>query len=161
MPKKLDWPSELKEPFFLNQIADRAVKGLLSHEGAADRISEAFISEIRRRVRIIAGYLGVPHLPRSETEWLKLIYYLCRHWHIPAFEEKTSKKRGAKPKWTDKKREELFDDVMALVRKGMTDSAACSHVAKNPRKFHHKYPTNPKTVRREFLRAKAKFELPF
>jgi hypothetical protein len=161
MPKKLDWPSELKEPFLPHRIADRAVRGLISQEGAADRISEAFISEVRRRVKIIAGYLDMPYLPQSETEWLKLIYYLCRYWHIPAFEEKTLKKRGAKQKWTDKRREELFDDVMSLVRKGMTDSAACSYIAKNPRRFHHKYPTSPETVRREFLRAKARFDVPF
>jgi hypothetical protein len=159
LPKKPDWPTELKEPFLPHRIADRAVRGLISNEGAAERISEAFIAEIKRRVTIIAGFLGMPYLPQTETEWLKLIYYLCRYWHIPAFEEKSSKKRGAKQKWTDKKRLQLFDDVMSLVTKGMTESGACTHIAKNPRKFHQKYPTNSRTVHREFLRAKRNFEL--
>jgi hypothetical protein len=88
------------------------------------------------------------------------MYYLCRYWHIPAFEE-SSKKRGAKQKWTDQKRKELLDDVTSLVKKGMTESAACTHIAKNPRKFHQKYPINPRTVHREFLRAKREFEIPF
>jgi hypothetical protein len=106
MPKKPDWPPELKEPFDPHRIADRAVKGLISNEGAAERISEAFISEVKRRVSIMAGYLDdMPRLPQSETEWLRLIYYLCRYWHIPAFEE-SSKKRGAKQKWTDQKRKD-------------------------------------------------------
>ena len=129
MPKKPDWPPELKEPFLPHRIADQAVKGLISNEGAAERISEAFISEIKLRVSVIAGYLGMECLPQSETEWLKLTYYLCRYWHIPAFEEETSKKRGAKQKWTDNKRQELLDDVTSLVRKGMTESAACTHRA--------------------------------
>jgi hypothetical protein len=165
MPKKLDWPPELKKTFAPHRIADHAVKGLVSTEGATERISEAFMSEVERRVRIMAGFLDVfdegPALPQSKSEWLRFVFHLCKYWHIPAFEE-PSKKRGAKQKWTGKKREELFDDVMSLVKKsGMTESAACAHIAKNPRKFGQKYPTNARTVRREFLRAKREFELPF
>jgi hypothetical protein len=158
--EKPDWIDELKEPFLPHRIADRAVRGLISNEGSAERISAAFIAEVKRRVTIIADFLGMSYLPQTETEWLKLIYYLCRHWHIPAFEEKSPKKRGAKPKWTDKKRLQLIDDVMSLVKKGMTESAACAYIAKNPRKFQN-YPTNARTVHREFLRAKRSDFIPF
>jgi len=53
------------------------------------------------------------------------------------------------------------DRYTSLVRKGMTESAACIHIAKNPRKFHQKYPTNSRTVHREFLRAKRLDFIPF
>ena len=123
MPKKLDWPPELKKPFAPHRIADQAVKGLVSTEGAAERISQAFMSEVERRVEIMAGFLDVfdegPGLPHSTSDWLRFVFYLCQYWHIPAFEEAvvSSKRRGAKRKWTDKKRQQLFDDVMSLVRK--------------------------------------------
>jgi hypothetical protein len=165
MPKKLDWPAELKKPFAPHRIADEAVKGLVSTEGAAERISRAFMSEVERRVEIMAGFVDVfdegPSLPRSKNDWLRFVLYLCKYWHIPAFEEAAPKKRGAKQKWTDEKRQDLFYDVTSLVRKGMTESAACIHIAKNPRKFHQKYPTNSRTVHREFLRAKRLDFIPF
>src|ERR1700722_13952799 len=114
--EKPDWIDELKEPFLPHRIADRAVRGLISNEGSAERISAAFIAEVKRRVTIIADFLGMSYLPQTETEWL-LIYYLCRHWHIPAFEEKSLKKRGAKPKWTDKKRLKQHQEIVFLVGK--------------------------------------------
>jgi hypothetical protein len=162
MSKKPDWPPELNEPFSPHRIAERAVKGLISTEGAAERIDEAFISEIKRRVTVIAAYLGLSRPPQSEREWLSLIYYLCRYWQIPAFQDVSKKRRGAKTKWTDQKRLELVSDVASLVDKsGMKESAARSYIARNPRKFNQKYPTNPKTVRREFLRAKKENFIPF
>ena len=162
MAKNPDWPVELYEPFSPQRIADQAVRGLTSNEKAAERISQLFISEVKHRVMIIAGYLGMSRPPQTESEWLQLIYYLCLHWKIPAFQNTSKKSRGAKRKWTDKRREELFTDVMSLVKKGkMTDSAACRYIAANPRKFGQRYPTNPKTLRREFLRAKKALALPF
>jgi hypothetical protein len=159
MTKKPDWPRELREPFSPQRIADQAVGEVKENESPAERISQLFYSEVKRRVMLMAGYLDMWRPPSSETDWLQFVYYLCLHWNIPAFQEASKKRPGAKKKWTDKRREELFTDVMSLVqRTRMTESAACRHVALNPSKFLERYPTNPKTLHREFLRAKKAFE---
>ena len=163
MSKQPDWPRQLNEPFSHHRIADYAIRGLLSSEAAADRITEAFNAELKRRVTLMAYDLDMPGLPKSETQWLRLFYELCRRWQIPGFQDTPKKRRGAKTKWTAQLKGALFDDVTSLVKqKGITESSACRYIAVNARKFGQRYPTNPKTLHREFLRAKKDYaEIPF
>jgi len=90
--------------------------------------------------------------PVREGDWLQFIYYLCLHWGIPGFSEK---KVGRPREWTDQKRWQLFIDVMSLIqRRRMSERSACFRIARNPQKYSNRYPKDPKTLHREFQRAK-------
>jgi hypothetical protein len=65
---------------------------------------------------------------------------------------------GRNQQWTTEKNLQLFSDVMVLTRKGRSKNAACSHIAKNPEKYLKRYPREPKTIHRQFIRAKREFE---
>jgi hypothetical protein len=164
MAKKPKWPADLRKPFPLdNPLAKRAEQLDVSESPVSEfnpqgAENQEFVAEVRRRVSAIAAFVDPlgEGFPATEGDWLRIIYYLCLYWRIPGFH---NKKGGRPKKWTDKKREQLFADVMSLVKRGKNEHQACRIIAASPQKYiHGNYPKNHRTLHREFLRAKEAFE---
>lgn len=99
--------------------------------------------------------------PTTERDWLRFIYYLCLYWGIPGFSASNKKKAGRPRQWTDEKRSQLLIDVRSLIeRRGISERSACFQIARDPQKYPNRYPKDPKTLHREFLRAKNQ-QVPF
>jgi hypothetical protein len=136
MGKIRDWPADLRKKINIRQSQAR------------DDFVAEYIIECDRRIRLLIDFFGVDlKLPGS---WLLLIVRLCNHWDIPGF---SNAHRGAPRRWTDIKNCELFADVMALAPP-ISEHAACAHICKNA-KYRERYSAvKPKTIHRQFLRAK-------
>jgi hypothetical protein len=134
-----------------------------------ERLIKNYRAEIERRVKLVLAFFQISW-PQNNTDWLRFVMKLCEHWDIPGFQLATAPERGpgADKKWTDKRNCELFADVSSLVRRGMSESAACAHIAKNPKKFNNRYGVKRKgarkgdddseTLRRQYVRVKAQIQ---
>ena len=159
--KKIEWPVELRQPFpSFSQLTERA--RLLKPGGSlAEVIGVEFFAEVKRRVIAMVGFVDplTEGPPATEREWLRFIYYLSLYCGIPGFQEAGRRKAGRPKKWTDEKRLQLFADVMSLVqRRRMTEHSACLYIASHPEHYLDRHPNDPKTLHREFQRAKNAFE---
>ena len=75
------WPLELDEPFPWWQLNDQAAEKFFDgfefdHELAEDYATKLREAETRRRVALLAKFLGRPW-PESEVDWLRLIFKVC------------------------------------------------------------------------------------
>jgi hypothetical protein len=155
MPKAREWPTELRKPISAKELAWRgAPLGLLFERAEPERkynirLGKNYAAEVRSRTEVMLGFFHMDW-PRNDYQWLMFLMRLCEHWEIPAFEITTTKPKGPgrSKKWTDKQNYELFADVNALVeRRGMSENAACHHIARNPRMFKSRYDVAPKRGR--------------
>jgi hypothetical protein len=167
--KNPPWPTELKWPIIVDDIANDIVKSWLSPQGfkALDiEVTNAISEEIYRRVEVISEFFGTD-VPKTTDDWLELLEAICRHWSIPAFRIEQSKPRGpgATLIWTDQKHCELFADVMRLSKGALSEYGACKSIAQKPQKFGQRYLPRKKdikpeawgnTLHRQFLAAKKK-----
>ncbi|ANW04974.1 hypothetical protein LMTR13_37455 [Bradyrhizobium icense] len=104
---------------------------------------------------VLAQFFGHLSLPTSEQGWRSLLWDLCEHWNIPAFQIVSSKPRGrgAKKIWTNEKHCELFGDVQSLVASSrMTEHAACKYIAKNSSRFGERYRRSKATTESAWAR---------
>jgi hypothetical protein len=155
MAKAPEWPRELKKSISAKELAQRgAPLGLFNASQEPERernnrLIKNYSAEIRRRTELILSFFRL-HWPKNDDQWLILLVKLCGHWEIPAFEITVTpaKGPGRDKKWTDQKNCELFADVNALVLRGMSENAACQHIARNPRIFENRYNVTPKPQRR-------------
>lgn len=156
MAKKRDLPPELKKPIRVDQILAEIVK--LRRAGLKPDARQLMRTETRRRVALLLQYLGSPW-PENEDDWLKLIVRICSHLNVPGFQLALTGS-GAKKKWPVWKNFELIIDVQSLRHKNkrLSDFGACQYIARHPEKYDNRYPKNPTTLHRQFLRAKSEFD---
>lgn len=162
------WPSELKRPIVLDDLAiPRGLFSLADSKSDSERrLNEALAKVLGARISTLASFLRLPRAPDTEAEWIQLLFALCDHLGLPFFRVLKSKPRGAgaSKKWTDEKLCQLFSDVQSLVVRGQTEHGACKFIAAHPGKFERRYSpprkARPgdwgKTLHRQFLRAKRK-----
>jgi hypothetical protein len=147
-----DVPSELKEPIRLDLIFAEAAR--LERAGQKSRPFKILITEIRRRLVLMAQYLDRPW-PQNADEWENLLTAICLKYEVPGFKVSV-RGAGAKLGWPSWKYIELRLDVRLLKQKNRkwSDLAACKYIAGHPEKYNNRYPKNVNTLHRHFLRAK-------
>jgi hypothetical protein len=148
MARKDDLPHELKTPIRLDRIVSAARKSGCQGTGQTRKILAA---EIRRRVTLMAQYLGVSW-PENEGDWLRLLIAICSRWRVPGFELAVAGP-GAPRKWTRRKNIRLLDDIASLRKKNkrLSDYGACRYIASHSEKYENQYPRNLETLHRQFL----------
>ena len=161
MPKQPAWPKELRTPIVLSKFLSE-LDSTYTETGFLERkMHKAVMLEIARRISVIAGFLNADL--RGEQSWIFLLWRLCDHWGIPAFQiaKHPPRKAGRRRKWTEAKQCELFADVMNLAATAkMTEHSACLFIAKNRRRFGNRYLMKgndkavARTLHRQFLEAK-------
>jgi hypothetical protein len=164
MSKKRNWPPELKGPFPMQQLEDQAHE-VADETGQQEQVytshlRELWEAETRRRVALIAQFFGKPW-PQGEIDWLELVFQLCVACEAPGFTEQI-RPAGAPKRWSNLQNRRLFADVMSVVTETKLSAyAAVRHLTSNPNKFlnrYVKYTGKPKTLHRQFVRAKTYFE---
>jgi hypothetical protein len=161
--RKHSWPPDLKGPFPMQQLKDDADQ-LAMQAGRSDvytrYLRELWEEETKRRVALIAQFFG-RQWPQKEIEWLALIFQICKSCEAPGFKEQ-GRAAGAPEKWDFTKNRCLYADVMFVVAKTRrSELAAIKHIAENPTNFlnrYAEYAKKPKTLHRQFLRAKKEVE---
>jgi hypothetical protein len=160
--KKRKWPSELKGPFPMQKLEHQAMEEAGEASNAEELykiiIRELWEAETKQRVARIAQFFNEPW-PQREDEWLELIFLICAGFEAPGFQ---SGRPGAPKKWGGWQNARLFADVMSYAtRTGHSELAAVKDIVKRPDKYlnrYSKYIKKPKTLHRQFLRAKKDFE---
>jgi hypothetical protein len=134
MNKKANWP--LKGPFTLEEQ-------IVSWETAT-----------KQRVELIAEFFGGPW-PQSETDWLALIFEICKYHKVPGFRIQL-KSAGADEKWSAAEKQMLFDDVMSVVvkQRRRSEFAAVKYIVENPVKFPKYSNYKVETLHRRFVSVK-------
>jgi hypothetical protein len=155
MAKARDWPAELRKPITMKQLRTGHSEFATSDNELTDEeIKERYVAECLRRIAAISGFFKVS---KSQAGDVLLVMKLCRHWGIPGFdiEEEPRRGPGAPRIWTPEKQCEIFADVMSLVdRSRISEHSACQALT---RRHTSRYEgVSPKTLHREFLRAKKK-----
>jgi hypothetical protein len=145
-----DLPPDLIKPIRVDQILAEMTKRRragLDHHGI-------LAAEVRRRVALMAQYLGI-QWPENEDGWLRLVVGICSRWRVPGF-QLAATGSGRKTEWPVWKNWELIIDVWSrrLKNKKLTDHAACQYIADHAKEYDNRYPDNPKTLYRQFQRAK-------
>lgn len=168
-----DWPIELKNPISLDTLQHTISRKQSAKNFSIDLLN-AITEERCRRIEALAAFLSrydfgelgptvSPRFPSDEHDWTELIIALCEFWKIPALHIETDGRRpGAPRKWTDEHYCMLFADVQNLVRRRMSESGACGHIASNTKVFGSRYrrPNRSseegwkKTLHRQFLNSK-------
>jgi hypothetical protein len=129
---------------------DKRKRAGLDHHGVV-------AGELKRRVSLLAKYLGMPW-PKDEDAWLRLVIAICSHWQLPGF-QLVPTGSGAKKKWPLWRNIELLFDVHSLTAKNkrLSEYGACQYIAQHPEKYDNRYPRGAASVHRQFLRAKTEF----
>jgi hypothetical protein len=86
-----DLPPDLKKPIRVDQIlaeTNKRRRAGLDHHGILS-------AELRRRVELMARYLGI-QWPKNEDGWLKLVVGICSRWNVPGFRFATILPSGAR-----------------------------------------------------------------
>ena len=159
MAKKRAWPSTLKPLSMMEQIWLEAARLDPDEEAGwwSTLAPEVLGKEIKERVALLSQHFGMQY-PDNEDAWLALLFELAKRAGVPGFRFAT-RGPGASQKWTEQLNRELLAEVEKLTKKGMTDHAACVHIARNAAKYQNKYTQKSKTLHRQFLRAKRAFEI--
>jgi hypothetical protein len=158
MTNKRKWPSQLK-PIQMRPIEEKAFDQQ-SYEDprSIEEISaEIFGDELRRRVSLLLEHFGM-QWPQTDDHWVAFVFELGQRAKVPNLRV-SSRGPGAREKWTKRKNQQLFADVMALTRHGkLSEHAACLLIARSPARFLNRYPQNGATLHRQFLRIKSAFD---
>jgi hypothetical protein len=159
------WPDELKKPIVAQDLWRAATAFTSQVQDSEQAFRDEFAKEVFTRMDVLAQFFGYPGLPESDQDWRSLLWSLCEHWSIPAFQivERRPRGRGADKVWTDEKHCQLFADVQSLVATSrISEHAACIYIAKNPARFEGRY-RRPKqndqeawakTLHRQFITSK-------
>ena len=159
------WPDGLRTPIVMQELWRAATALTSPAQDSEQAFRDEFAKEVFARMDVLAQFFGYPELPESNEDWRSLLWRLCEHWNIPAFQIVESRPRGpgAGKVWTDEKQCQLFADVQSLVaRSQLSENAACKYIAKNPTRFEGRY-RRPKqsnqdawakTLHRQFLASK-------
>jgi hypothetical protein len=152
MPKS-DLPPELRKPIRIDQILTSVMRNRRTGSGPRN-VREILAAELNRRLELMARYLGM-EWPKNNNDWRKLLLAVCSRFKVPGF-ELAGRGPGAKTKWPIWRYAELLVDLALLREKHPTwsDHRACQYIAANAEKYDNRYPRNPKTLHRHFLRAK-------
>ena len=153
------WPSTLLQPILMDWIEAQVDK--LEPDALKSRTElscQVLDEEMMRRVALMARLFGL-QWPLAERDWIRLVWHLFVYWDIPGlgWADRADRGPGATKKWDALKNRQLLADVMSLKSRGLSDNAACRHIALNPEKFLNRYSKNHKTLHRQFLRAKKEF----
>jgi hypothetical protein len=143
--KVAKWPAKLSKPMIVEP---------------GDNYEDRLFDEIQRRIQLIAKSVGCDAPSSFDIQWFYLLQALCACWNIPAFSTH-ARTGGRNREWSDQKYFNLYRDVQSLQaqKSTLSNSAACSHIAKNPNKFGNRYKgSSGETLRRRLQVAKQSAE---
>jgi hypothetical protein len=107
------WPPELKGPFPIQQLKDRARERFrdVNDPEQQDSLTMSYVKKMservaRRRVGLLAKFFGRPW-PQSEVDWVRLIFMVCGHFEVSGFKIQR-KAAGAPEKWISRKNQMLL-----------------------------------------------------
>jgi hypothetical protein len=158
IPTHLKHPPELTLPFPLGKTLGLCLKEKVDPTALFFPGSPLHF-ETKRRLITIAEYLEEPW-PTSERDWLRFVFAICKTFKVPGLIVR--RKGGAPTKWSERKYRNLFEAVVQLrsTHSSMSEHSACVFIANHPERYPNRFPGNPNTLHREFMRAKNKFGKP-